>query len=125
LESLRNTTSEPRSNLKEMIMLHYANRTYAKNSNEMMESLFTGPTTPNGFYKKRENGWLLLDMQERPIAFVVANPKQGYFAVTAWRAENGRVRYMSALDSITHARIGLEGLSYSAERACAEQAYEA
>ena len=106
-------------------MLHYANRTYAKNADEMMDALFTGPTTPNGFYKKRANGWLLLDLQERPIAFIVANQKQGYFAVTAWRAEDGRVRYMNALDSITHARIGLEGITYSAERAFAEQAHEA
>jgi hypothetical protein len=108
-----------------MTMLHYANRTYAKNSTEMMESLFTGPTTPSGFYKKRANGWLLLDLQERPIAFVVANQKQGYFAVTAWRTEDGQVRYMNALDSITHARLGLEGIAYPAKKAFAEQAHEA
>ena len=94
-------------------MLTFANKQYAKNDKEMVESLFTPGGTCVGFYKKRKNGWLLLNLQKEPLAFVVANPKQGYFVVTAFE-HVGKVRFMHSTCSITETLLGIDGMGYAA-----------
>ena len=94
-------------------MLTFANKHYAKNDKEMIESLFTPRGTCSGFYKKRKNGWLLMNLQKEPIAFVVSNAIQGHFVVTA-SIQLGNLRFMHSTCSITEKLLGIDGMSYAA-----------
>ena len=72
-------------------MITFSNKTYAKNDKEMVNSLFTSGGTCAGFYKKRKNGFLILDLQKKPFAFIVSNPSQGYFVVNATKTDDGKL----------------------------------
>lgn len=65
-----------------------------------------------GIYKVRKNGILFSDLSGEPFAFLVANPGQTQFFVSAFRQNDGRMRYMFGLSSVDEARLGLSDLSY-------------
>lgn len=63
----------------------------------------------HGFYRANENGAHLYKLNGELEAYVVRNPRQGYFVVTAWRHE-GRVRYLFSTCSTTEEWLGIEGM---------------
>lgn len=92
-------------------MLEFFGEKYAKNNKEFTESLFSSKTC-NGFYKKRKNGTLILNMQKEPVAYIVHNSKQGYFVVTATNTSEG-VRYMYGTSEKTEMFLGISDVKLS------------
>lgn len=72
-----------------------------------------GATTQrHGFYKNTSRGVLLYDQQGQVKAFLVSNPEQGHFAVTAFQTSQG-IRYMHSTTEAEARWLGLDALTYS------------
>lgn len=67
----------------------------------------------HGFYAVRKNGVALYKRDGALEAFLVNNPRQGYFAVTASVA-NGRARYMFSTCTSTEAWLQIRGMGLQA-----------
>ena len=93
-------------------MITFSNKTYAKNDKEMVDSLFTSGGTCAGFYKKRKNGFLILDLQKKPLAFIVSNPSQGYFVVNATE-NNGKIFYNYSTSEEVERILGIDNKPHS------------
>jgi hypothetical protein len=93
-------------------MITINGKQYAKNDKEFTDTLFNSTGTTHGYYKKRKNGVLLMDMQKQPFAFVVVN-KYGDqpFVVSCYNTPDG-IRYMFGASLATEQTLGLVGLPY-------------
>lgn len=101
-------------------MIILAGKKYAKNSGEMVQSLFDGPSTCTGYYRINGGGVLFLDLQKNPFAFAVRRSEHNSWWVTAGRdSATGRTRYMFGIDEITLRRLGLDALKPSEQRRAA------
>ena len=103
-------------------MITINGKKYAKNDSEFADTLFTQGGTAVGYYKKRKNGVLLLDMQKRPFAFVVVN-KYGDepFIVSCSQTDEG-IRYMYSTTLADEITLGMpQPCDYRATRALAYQ----
>lgn len=94
-------------------MITFSNKTYAKNDKEMVNSLFTPGGTCAGFYKKLKNGFLILDLQKNPFAFIVSNKKQGYFVVNATKTKEGKLFYNYSTSEEVERILGIDNKPYS------------
>lgn len=56
---------------------------FAPNSAELVNTLFQNGGTAYGTYKRRKNGTHLYRANGELFAYIVHNPKQGYFSVSA------------------------------------------
>ena len=81
-------------------MLTINNIKYAKNDDELIESLFTSGGTANGFYKVKKNGILISNIKNEPFAFICNNNPSHPFFVSC---------------SIEDKIFGLDKLSYIEE----------
>jgi hypothetical protein len=63
-----------------------------------------------GFYRKRKNGVLLMDLAKEPLAFIVNNQYRERFIVTACRF-NKQIRFMFSTDEPTEKLLGINGVS--------------
>lgn len=97
-------------------MFVFNGKKYALNDDEFVNTLFDADGTANGFYKRVKNGVKLYDMQHNLTAFIVANPKQGYFVVSA-SIQNGREWFMQAATEHCEKWLGVHGMKPSDERA--------
>lgn len=93
-------------------MLTINGKQYAANDKEFTASLFNSGGTAYGFYKKRANGVLLMDMQKNPFAFVVNNRHNEQFFVSCLRLETGRIAYMHSTTAQAEEILGLDKLGY-------------
>jgi hypothetical protein len=79
------------------------------------------PAEISGIYETQRGGVLLMEQDGSPFALVCGNDDYGRpwrgrgFIVSAYRADDGRVRYLFSTDTRTVHRLGLSGLSYRAE----------
>jgi hypothetical protein len=71
------------------------------------------PGQYHGFYRAKPSGVHLYDREGTLQAFIVANPQQGYFAVTASTQPDGRPRYMHSTCDATERWLKLDTLRYS------------
>jgi len=92
-------------------MLIINGKQYAANDKEFTASLFNSGGTAYGFYKKRANGVLLMDMQKNPFAFVVNNRHNEQFFVSCGTHE-GRIFYMHSTTAQAEEILGLDKLGY-------------
>lgn len=102
-------------------MFVFNGKKYALNDAEFVDTLFDADGTANGFYKRVRNGVKLYDMRHNLEAFIVANPRQGYFVVSASK-HGKRELYMHGLCSLTEKWLGVQDLKMSQERVLIEQA---
>lgn len=78
-------------------MLHFNGKTFARNDDEFLSSLFTPGGTCTGYYKPIKSGFQLFDMQKNLRAFISTKER---IVVSAHRTAEGRARYMFATSSI-------------------------
>lgn len=71
------------------------------------------PASLHGFYRTDYRGIHLYDRNEQLEAYVVANPRQGYFLVTAHEPEPGTPRYMFGASELTERWLGLKDVGYA------------
>lgn len=69
-----------------------------------------GATGHHGFYKRDAKGIHLYKQTGELEAYIVSNPQQGRFIVSA-RDDNGRPRYMFSTSSLTEKWLGIKDLS--------------
>lgn len=100
-------------------MLLFNGLKFAKNENEMIDSLFNAGGTCAGFYKKLKNGFQLFNLQKELFAFVF--PARG-LVVSAYMYE-GRAHYMHGCNSLAEKYLNLPD-SYMAKCQACEQAKE-
>lgn len=79
------------------------------------------PAGASGFFEADRVGIHLYKPSGHVAAFLVANPSQGFFAVTA-RPYEGRVRYMFACDDETESWLGVAGMQSSYEESLIREA---
>lgn len=76
------------------------------------------------YYSRRKNGVMLMDENRNPRVFVVANRRQGYFAVTCSMTDGG-IRYMFGLANSDSAWAGLDLLGESEQASIFQSLAEA
>jgi len=87
-------------------MLELYGKTYAKNDDQMVDSLFSPANgrTCNGYYKKAADGLRLYDMQGKARAFI---RKDGLGPVTISETDKG-LRYSFGLCSLDAEWLGCD-----------------
>ena len=77
-------------------------KAYAETDKDYIESLFSGGSTCNGYYKRLKKGIYIYNMQHKLVAFVKA-PTNGEpaFIVEAYDMPNRKIRYAFGLATDT------------------------
>lgn len=89
-------------------------RRFAPSASALVNSLFNPTGTADGIYSVRKNGVMFNRPDGSPFAFLVANPGQSQFFVTAFPHE-GRTHYLrGGLTDEGKRLLGVEGMTYSA-----------
>jgi hypothetical protein len=92
-------------------MIKFNGKKYAKNEKEFTDSLFSGGSTCNGFYKKYKRKIMLYNIQNELIACIVNNGYSERFIVSA-SVQNGKPWFMYALCDDTSKYLGLQDHGY-------------
>lgn len=98
---------------------------FAPSQSALVETLFDPSGTASGIYKKRKYGVLFSKPDGEPFAFLVANPNQSQFFVSAGRQSDGRTVYSFGLSNTDAVRLGLSAMKYSERCGAAECAWKA
>ena len=101
-------------------MLPVGARLFAPSASALVDTLFVPSDRPNGqkgtadgIYSVRKRGVMFKRPDGSPFAFLVANPGQSQFFVTAFLF-NGRTHYMrGGLTDESKRLLGLDGMTYS------------
>lgn len=93
--------------------LYFNNLVFAELGSRVPEGL---PEGLHGFYRTDPKGIHLYDRKEKLEAYVVANPRQGYFLVSAHEPEPGTPRYMFGLSEATEKWLGLKDVGFAEQR---------
>lgn len=106
------------------MILHTSPRVFfVPSSRDVLETLFTGPTTASGTFKLRKNGILISDLKGAERVFICCNPTGDPFFVSCSRhtGKDGKRRlyYMQALTALDELWLDVRGLSWAEERALA------
>ena len=105
-------------------MIELAGREYAANHGEMVSSLFQGPTTCAGYYKRSQRGpvrgVLFMDLQKQPFAFAVQRDGNSWFVTASGKP----IRYMFALCDSDAKRLGIETMSLRGQREAAAKLFD-
>lgn len=96
-------------------MIEFNGRKYAKNANELVNSLFTGSGTAHGMYKTTKNGTKIYKPDGSLFAYIVHNAKQGYFAVSAFTF-HGKPFYMNGTTAEADHFLGFADMRGPAQR---------
>lgn len=88
---------------------------FARNGAALVSTLFESSGTASGLFRIRKNGVLFMLPDGTPFAFLVANAGQSQFFVSASKQSDGRTRYSFGLSDADAVRLGISGLSYSAQ----------
>jgi hypothetical protein len=98
---------------------------FVSRPSQIVDSLFTGPTTASGTFQVRRNGIALYDLKGHLRSFIVANPGQDPFIVSCGRQlmKNGKQRtvYMQALCALDELWLDVRGMSWAEECAIARR----
>lgn len=95
------------------VMLTVGALTFAPSASALVDTLFNPSGTADGIYSVRKHGVMFKRPNGEPFAFLVANPGQSQFFVTAWTF-NGRTHYMrGGLTDESKRLLGVSALSYS------------
>ena len=94
-------------------MLPVGTHLFAPSASALVDTLFNPSGTADGIYSVRKNGVMFKRPNGDPFAFLVANPGQSQFFVTAWTFE-GRTHYMrGGLTDESKRLLGVDRLTYS------------
>jgi hypothetical protein len=93
-------------------MLNFNGLKFAKNSDELVSTLFQSGGTASGTYKSGKNGTNLYMPNGELFAYIVHNSRQGYFAVSAGM-HNGKPFYMHGTTEQAEKYLRLDTLRYS------------
>lgn len=93
-------------------MIEINGRKFARNSAELVSTLFQSSGTAYGTYRTSKNGTKLYRANGELFAYIVHNPKQGYFAVSAGII-NGRPFYMHGMTAEAERLLGFDDVPYS------------
>jgi len=93
-------------------MIDINGKKFARNSAELVSTLFQSSGTACGTYKRGKNGTKLFRANGELFAYIVHNPKQGYFAVSAGMRE-GRAFYMHGMTAEADRLLGFDVVPYS------------
>jgi hypothetical protein len=96
-------------------MLNLNGKRFARNSAELVSTLFQSGGTACGTYKRNKNGTRLYRTNGELFAYIVHNPKQGYFAVSAGITTDGKPFYMQALCKSDKWTLGFNVVSDSVQ----------
>jgi len=102
----------------------FSGRRFVRRPSQLIDALFSGPTTPDGLFAPRKNGVLFSRPTGEPIAFLVANPNRSRFFVSCHKQEDGKLRYMFGLSSAGESFLGLAGRRYSEAADIAESVWQ-
>lgn len=94
-------------------------RKYASDEAAFVGTLFETGGTAAGYFKAMKRGVLLMDMQRKPVAFVVVGKDAPYIVTAGGIAggkHEGRTFYMQGLSMLTERALGLPPGDYRAER---------
>ena len=101
-------------------MLPVGSRLFAPSASALVNTLFVPSDrlngqkgTADGIYSVRKRGVMFRRPDGEPFAFLVANPGQSRFFVTATRQPDGRTRYSYGLTDESKRLLGLDGMTYS------------
>lgn len=79
----------------------------------LVDSLFLAGGTADGIFRIRANGVLFMRPDGSPLAFLVANPAQDQFFVTAFQLTDKRTRYSFSLTDEGARLLGVGHLSWA------------
>jgi len=96
---------------------------FARNEKALVATLFNASGTASGLFRVRKNGVLFMSPDRSPFAFLVANPNQSQFFVSASRQSDGRTRYSFGLSTVDAVRLGVSGMKYSEQSNEAERVF--
>lgn len=101
---------------------------FVRKDSEIVDSLFSGPSTASGTYEVRKNGILFRDLKGHARAFLVANKQGERFFVSCSesvsKAGRKAIRYMNALCALDELFLGVRGVSYCEEHYLASSLWE-
>ena len=92
-------------------MITFNGLKFAKNNSELVDSLFASGGTCAGLYKRTKNGTKLYMPNGELFAYIVHNPKQGYFAVSAG-IRNGKAFYLFSTTGAGERYLKLDTVPY-------------
>ena len=97
-----------------MKYLKVGNVVFARSPSALVETLFKpiDGQTASGLFRARKNGVLFMRPDATPCGFLVANPGQSRFFVTAYKTQNQKTRYMFSTSKETERFLGLSELGY-------------
>lgn len=107
--------------------LHITDTVYfVEQSKQVVASLFspTNGSTASGTFKIKKRGVLFFDLKGEPFIYLCANEDYTPFFVSCFTQDDGRIRYMFALDSNHEQQLGFAGKTFGEERAIALKAWE-
>jgi hypothetical protein len=97
-----------------MKYLKVGNVVFARSPSALVETLFKpiDGKTASGLFRARKNGVLFMRPDATTCGFLVANPGQGQFFVTAHKTQDQKTRYMFSTSEETERFLGLTELGY-------------
>jgi hypothetical protein len=97
-----------------MKYLKVGNVVFARSPSALVETLFKpiDGQTASGLFRARKNGVLFMRADGTPCGFLVANPGQAKFWVSAFKTNEGKTRYMFSTSKETERFLGLTDLGY-------------
>ena len=104
-------------------MIEFNGLKFARNSAEMVSTLFQSNGTAYGTYKRTKRGTKLYRANGELFAYIVHNPKQGYFAVSAGINSDGKPFYMHALTESDEKLLGFNAIPYGQQSAFINTAF--
>lgn len=96
-----------------LAMLCVGKRRFVPTKQALVDSLFLAGGTADGIFKVRANGVLFCTPNGEPVAFLVANPAQEQFFVSAFKQADGRTRYSFGLTDAGAQALGVSHLSWA------------
>ncbi len=101
-----------------MQVLAFTDRVFfVPKASQIVETLFTGPTTASGTFKVQKNGIALYDLKGCKRVFLAANRHSEPFIVSCGavttKAGKQRTTYFNALCSLDELWLDVRGYSYS------------
>lgn len=88
-------------------------RKFLPSASSLVATLFQGPVTGFGIYRKRKHSVLFMRANGSPLACLVANPNQSPFFVSAFAQTDGKTRYAFSLSSSDAETLGVSTLGYA------------
>lgn len=96
---------------------------FAPSVSALVDTLFSPSGTADGIYSVRKRGVMFKRPNGEPFAFLVANPGQSRFFVSAFTLADGKQRYSYGLTDSDRDSLGMASMSYSQQSDEAERVW--